>query len=131
MGQKLIPLRSRGFEFVLNGKEIASGSARIHDAVLQEKILSMFGFSREEASSQYGALLSALRHGMPPHVGLAIGFDRLLALLSGGEGIGSMVPFPKNARGECPVSSSPSRLDPGFIRALLGTSERLAGGRME
>ena len=74
---------AQAYDLVLNGNEIGGGSIRIHDKITQEKMLSLLGFSEEEAKAQFGFLMDAFRYGAPPHGGIALGFDRLVAILDG------------------------------------------------
>lgn len=111
--------RSRGFELVLNGIEVGTGSIRCHTLALQEKIFAMFGYQRELVDERFGTILEALRSGAPPHGGISVGLDRVLAELTGLRDIREFSAFPKDSRGTCPMTKSPSPIDPGIVRTML------------
>ena len=104
-------VRARSYDLVLNGAEIGGGSVRIHDLSLQEKMFETLGISREEADSKFGFFLEALRYGAPPHAGIALGFDRLVAIMTGVESIREVIAFPKTQRATCPLTDAPSEVD--------------------
>lgn len=101
-------VRAQAYDLVLNGNEVGGGSIRIHDSALQSKAFSLLDFSPEEAQEQFGFLLDAFKYGAPPHGGLALGFDRLVALLGGQETIRDFIAFPKNNSGRDIMIDSPS-----------------------
>ena len=103
-------VRSRSYDLVLNGTEIGSGSIRIHDNKLQEKIFQLIGIDKEEAQKRFGFLLEAFQYGAPPHGGFAFGIDRLLAIIAGQESIREMISFPKTQKAFCPLTSAPSEV---------------------
>ncbi|MFH0763091.1 MAG: aspartate--tRNA ligase [Candidatus Omnitrophota bacterium] len=111
-------LRARSYDLVLNGAEIGSGSVRIHNQLLQEKIFKVIGINREEAKSRFGFLLEAFEFGAPPHAGIAFGLDRLLAILAGEESIREVITFPKNSAACCPLTGAPSEVDEKQLREL-------------
>ncbi|MBI5629582.1 MAG: aspartate--tRNA ligase [Elusimicrobia bacterium] len=111
-------IASHQYDLVLNGVELASGSIRNHRAELQRKILSLMGFSPEEQEEQFGLLLNALEYGAPPHGGIALGFDRLVAILRGEDSIREVIAFPKTQKGACPLSEAPSPVDPKQLKEL-------------
>lgn len=102
---------SRGYDLVLNGQEIAGGSIRIHSSALQQAVLELLGIDQTQARKQFGFLLEALNYGAPPHGGIAIGIDRLVALLTGSESIRDVIAFPKTASAQCLMTSAPSVVD--------------------
>jgi aspartyl-tRNA synthetase len=107
-GQDLAGIRSRSYDLVLNGNEIASGSVRIHDQQMQRRIFQILKISDEEIHSRFGFLLEAFRYGAPPHGGIAFGLDRLMAILFGTENIRDVIAFPKTQKAVCPMTEAPS-----------------------
>ena len=97
---------------MLNGSEIGGGSIRIHDSALQRRIFSLLNISDEEAKLRFGFFLEALEYGTPPHGGIALGLDRIVALLAGESSIREVIAFPKTAAAIDPMSSAPSPVDP-------------------
>ncbi len=106
------------YDLVCNGYELASGSIRIHDPALQQRIFSIVGFDPEEAQRRFGFLLEAFRYGPPPHGGIAPGLDRLVMLMAGEESIREVIAFPKTAAGTSPMDDSPSPVDPKQLEEL-------------
>ncbi|MGA2379615.1 MAG: aspartate--tRNA ligase [Spirochaetia bacterium] len=106
------------YDLVCNGVELASGSIRIHDPLLQKRIFTFLGFSEEQAQKRFGFLLEAFRYGPPPHGGIAPGFDRLVAMMAGETTIRDVIAFPKNTLGQCPMDDSPSEVDPRQLEDL-------------
>ncbi len=99
---------SQAYDITLNGTELGGGSIRIHRSAMQERVFDVIGMSREEAQSQFGFLLEAFGYGPPPHGGIALGLDRLCALLAGTESIREVIAFPKTASGADPLTGAPS-----------------------
>ncbi len=106
------------YDLVCNGYELASGSIRIHDPEIQQRIFDIVGFSREEAQRRFGFLLEAFRYGPPPHGGIAPGLDRLVMIMAGEESIREVIAFPKNTVGVSPMDDSPSVVDPQQLADL-------------
>ena len=96
------------YDIVLNGTELGGGSIRIHDRQVQQDVFEVIGLTDEEAQSKFGFLLDAFQYGPPPHGGLAIGIDRLCALLAGAESIREVIAFPKTASGGDPLTGAPT-----------------------
>ena len=120
-------VHAQAYDLVVNGVEIGGGSIRICSRVVQEKLLHILGFSAEEAVQQFGFLLEALEYGAPPHGGIALGLDRLCALLGGDESIRSFIAFPKNNAGrdvmlQAPAPISQEQLQELGIGGTKGTS---------
>ncbi|MDD4908584.1 MAG: aspartate--tRNA ligase, partial [Candidatus Omnitrophica bacterium] len=111
-------VKSRSYDLVLNGKELASGSIRIHRPDLQERIFNIIGIGKEEAQSRFGFLLEAFRFGAPPHGGIAFGIDRMLATIAKEESIREVITFPKTQKGSCPLTSAPSSVDEKQLKEL-------------
>ena len=104
-------VNANAYDLVLNGNEIGGGSIRIHDAATQEKMFSLLGFSPEEAKAQFGFLMEAFQYGAPPHGGIALGLDRLVAILGGQETIRDFIAFPKNNSGRDLMIDAPAPID--------------------
>ncbi len=99
---------ANAYDLVINGVEIGGGSIRIHDHDLQKKMFKVLGFTDEDAQSQFGFLMNAFEYGAPPHGGIALGFDRLVALFAGQDSIRDFIAFPKNNAGRDVMIDSPS-----------------------
>ena len=103
-----LKVRSLGYDLVLNGYEISSGSQRIHDSRLQQKIFDLLGYSEEDCCKRFGFFIEALKYGTPPHLGMALGVDRIMMILSGTDNIRDVIAFPKNQRGVDLMTKAPS-----------------------
>ncbi|NQT07054.1 MAG: aspartate--tRNA ligase [Candidatus Omnitrophica bacterium] len=101
-------IKARAYDLVINGTEIASGSIRIHDRKMQEKLFSAIGIEKDEAQMRFGFLLQAFQYGVPPHGGIAVGLDRLITLFTKDRSIREIIPFPKTQKGVCPLTGAPS-----------------------
>ena len=100
------------YDIVLNGTELGGGSIRIHDRQIQKDVFSVIGLSDEEATSKFGFLLEAFNYGPPPHGGIALGLDRVCALLTGSDSIREVIAFPKTASGGDPLTGAPTPITP-------------------
>lgn len=111
-------VRSRAYDLVINGVEIASGSIRIHKRELQERIFKRIGMDISHARERFGFLLEAFNYGAPPHGGIAFGLDRLLALMSGSDSIREVIAFPKTQKASCPMTQAPSPVDDRQLKEI-------------
>jgi len=111
-------VRARAYDIVLNGTEIAGGSIRIHDTLLQQRVFAMLGIGKAEAEEKFGFLLNAFRYGAPPHGGIAFGFDRMAMWMTGGKSIRDVIAFPKTASAVSLMDDCPSDVDEKQLREL-------------
>ena len=111
-------VRAKAYDIVLNGTELGGGSIRIHDGAIQAKMFEVLGLGEEEAQEKFGYLLDAFRYGVPPHGGLAFGFDRLVTLLLGLEDIRDVIAFPKVQNASELMTKAPSEPDAGALAEL-------------
>lgn len=113
-----LSVRARSYDIVLNGAELGGGSIRINDPELQLNILHLLGMDEKTAEERFGFLLEALRYGAPPHGGIAIGLDRVVAQLLGRDTINDVIAFPKTRTGFCPLTSSPAAVEEEQLKEL-------------
>jgi aspartyl-tRNA synthetase len=113
-----LPVRSRAYDAVYNGHELASGSVRIHDSALQQSIFRALGIGGDEARAKFGFLLEAFRYGAPPHAGFAFGFDRIVMLLAGATSLREVIAFPKTTSARALFEGAPSSVDADELREL-------------
>jgi aspartyl-tRNA synthetase len=111
-------LLSRSYDLVLDGAEIGGGSIRNHRVELQQRIFELIGIGPEEAQARFGFLLDALKYGAPPHGGIAMGIDRIVALLAGRDNIREVIAFPKSTSGGDPLTGAPAAVDAAQLREL-------------
>jgi aspartyl-tRNA synthetase len=111
-------LTSRAYDLVLDGWEIGGGSIRIHERDVQQRVFELLGIGAEEAQARFGFLLDAFRYGAPPHGGIAMGIERIVTLLSGGDSIREVIAFPKAASGADPLTGAPAPVEPAQLREL-------------
>ncbi|CAI8052946.1 Aspartate--tRNA(Asp/Asn) ligase, partial [Geodia barretti] len=117
-GDDLGAIRSKAYDLVCNGSELASGSIRIHNRELQEKIFSILGYSREDVGERFRQILEAFEYGAPPHGGIAPGIDRLVAILAGTNSIRDVIAFPKTQSGTDLLFNSPAEVSPSQLKEL-------------
>ena len=133
--QELLALRSRAYDLVMNGEELGGGSIRIHDTSVQRKIFESLGLSQEDVEEKFGFFLRALEYGAPPHGGIALGMDRVVAMILGTSSMREVIAFPKNRSAYCPLTKAPSPVARsqlgelglaglGGARPLLGAEEQ-------
>ncbi|MFH1858005.1 MAG: amino acid--tRNA ligase-related protein, partial [Candidatus Omnitrophota bacterium] len=127
--ESLLKIRSCSYDMVLNGIELGSGSIRIHDRGIQEKVFKVLRLSPQEQRERFGFLLDAFTYGAPPHGGIAFGLDRLMAMLvdlrdgrfsdtEEATSIREVIAFPKTQKGTCPLTVAPSDVPPDKLKEL-------------
>lgn len=119
---ELLALNSRAYDLVINGEELGGGSIRIHDISIQKKIFKALGLSQREAEAKFGFFLKALEYGTPPHAGLALGIDRVIAMILKTNSIRDVIAFPKNRKAFCPLTLAPSFAEKSQLEELGVTS---------
>ena len=112
------PALAYAYDIVCNGNEIGGGSIRIHREDVQKRVFAVMGLSEAEAEEKFGFLLQAFKYGAPPHGGIAFGWDRVCALLSGTDSIRDVIAFPKTASGGDPLTGAPAPVDARQLREL-------------
>jgi len=120
-------VRANAYDLVINGVEIGGGSIRIHDATIQKLMFKVLGFTDEEAVKQFGFLMNAFKFGAPPHGGIALGFDRLVAMFGGQDSIRDFIAFPKNNSGRDVMLDTPSQISKkqlDELQLILGTKKQ-------
>ncbi len=111
-------VRARAYDLVLNGQEIGGGSIRIHDPDLQKRMFGILGIGGDEAEAKFGFLLNAFRFGAPPHGGIAMGLDRIAAIITGSPSIREVIAFPKTQKATCPLTGAPTAVTLEQLRDL-------------
>jgi aspartyl-tRNA synthetase len=117
-GNDLSKIESRAYDLVCNGSELASGSIRIHQRKLQERIFRVLGYTQEQVEERFGHILEAFEYGAPPHGGIAPGIDRLVAILVGSDSIRDVIAFPKTQSGSDLLFGAPAAVDQSQLRDL-------------
>jgi aspartyl-tRNA synthetase len=120
-------VRGKIYDLVLNGWEIGGGSIRIHDSATQSQVFRLLNISDDEARARFGFFVDALKFGTPPHGGIALGLDRIVAMLAGEESIRDVIAFPKTTAALDLMADSPSDVQP---RQLEDLHIRIAGGKL-
>ena len=110
--------RSIAYDIVYNGNELGGGSVRIHDSEIQEKVFKALGLSDEEIEAKFGFMINAFKYGTPPHAGIALGLDRLVALIARTDSIRDVIAFPKNSNAKCLMTDAPSEISELQYREL-------------
>ena len=118
MEEEPLAVRSQAYDLVLNGVELGSGSNRIHRREIQMRIFKMLGLSESEVMEKFSFLLEAFEYGTPPHGGIALGLDRLVALFTGDDSIRQVIAFPKTAAGSCLLTGAPAPVAPQQLQEL-------------
>ena len=114
----LLGLNSRAYDLVINGEELGGGSIRIHKMEIQKKVFQALGLTKEKVESKFGFFLRALEYGAPPHGGIALGIDRVIAMILKAQSIRDVIAFPKNRRAFCSLSRAPSSVDKSQVDEL-------------
>lgn len=131
--EELLSLRSRAYDLVMNGEELGGGSIRINDRDVQNKIFRALGLSEQDVKDKFGFFLRALDYGAPPHGGIALGIDRVIAMILGTPSIREVIAFPKNRSAFCPLTQAPSPVAEGQLAELglldLGGAQPLPGAK--
>jgi len=104
-------VKARAYDLVCNGGELGGGSIRIHDPEIQKHVFRLLGIGEAEAHEKFNFLMDALRYGAPPHGGVALGLDRIVMMMVGGQSLRDVIAFPKTQRGTCPLTGAPARVD--------------------
>lgn len=113
-----LKVKAKAYDVVLNGTELGGGSIRIHKKEIQERVFKILGISESDARLKFGFLLDALEFGAPPHGGIALGMDRLVAIICGANSIRDCIAFPKTQKAYCPMSDAPNVVDPKQLKEL-------------
>jgi aspartyl-tRNA synthetase len=118
LDQEPLKVRALAYDLVLNGVEVAGGSIRLHEPALQKKVFKILGISEKEVNEKFGFFVEAFNYGAPPHGGIAFGFDRLIAVMTGQSSIREVIPFPKGPRGTSLLSKAPFYVSPSQLKEV-------------
>ena len=110
--------RSIAYDIVYNGNELGGGSVRIHSSEIQEKVFKALGLTEEDIQNKFGFMINAFQYGTPPHAGIALGLDRLIALLTRSDSIRDVIAFPKNSAAKCLMTNAPAMISEEQYREL-------------
>jgi aspartyl-tRNA synthetase len=113
-----LKVRARAYDLVLNGWELGGGSIRIHREDVQKQIFSVLRMTPEQSTEKFGFFLQALRYGAPPHGGIALGLDRIVAMMIGAPSLRDVIAFPKTTSATCLMTGSPSPIEPDQLEEL-------------
>ncbi|ABR31464.1 aspartyl-tRNA synthetase [Thermosipho melanesiensis] len=116
--QKLEDIKAYAYDMILNGMEIGGGSIRIHDSEVQKRVFEIIGLTEEEANEKFGFFISALKYGVPPHGGIAFGFDRMVSIAANVASIRDVIAFPKTSSGICQLTGAPSTVEEKQLKEL-------------
>ncbi len=111
-------IKALAYDIIINGYEVGGGSIRIHNREIQEEVFTLIGLTKEEAIEKFGFLLEAFEYGAPPHGGIALGLDRLVAIIAGEKSIRDVIAFPKTASGTCQLTGAPSKVSEKQLKEL-------------
>ena len=117
-GEDILSIRANSYDLVLNGYELSSGSMRIHEREIQEKMFDLLGISKEDQEMRFGHMLEAFKYGAPPHGGFAPGIDRIMMLLMNEPNIREVIAFPKTREAKEPMTGSPTPADEKILNEL-------------
>ncbi|MBR5227237.1 MAG: aspartate--tRNA ligase [Clostridia bacterium] len=118
MEERPLDVRAKAYDIILNGTELGGGSIRIHSREIQNRVFNLLGFTDEQAQERFGFLLDAFKYGVPPHGGLAYGFDRLIMLILGLESIRDTIAFPKDKSATCQMTEAPNIVEEKQLKEL-------------
>jgi aspartyl-tRNA synthetase len=124
-------VRAAAYDLVCNGYELASGSIRVHDRAIQQRIFEVLNYQPEEIERRFGHMLEAFQYGAPPHGGIAPGIDRIVMLLADTDNIRDVIAFPKTQRAEDLMMNAPSPVDERQLRELHLALLPEASGRLK
>ena len=110
--------RSIAYDIIYNGNELGGGSVRIHSSDVQQKVFKALGLTKEQMEAKFGFMLEAFQYGTPPHAGIALGLDRLIALLARTSSIRDVIAFPKNSNAKCLMTDAPAEASAEQLKEL-------------